>query len=175
MPDLLESRIGYQAAVAPIDEQVGRVLKALDDTNFADNTVVIFASDHGDILEDHGLTVKGAFMYGACTRIPMIIRIPGQTGGQSINVPCQLHDLATTVLTLAEYEKTERMPDSCNLLSPYELQKRGHAVCMHRNSSIARWLSQSRAPRQHVARRTLQTQCLPQPGARSLRLPRRTL
>ncbi|MDP6962293.1 MAG: sulfatase-like hydrolase/transferase [Dehalococcoidia bacterium] len=136
LPDLLESRIGYHAAVALIDEQVGRVLKALDDTNFTDNTVVIFASDHGDMLGDHGLTVKGAFMYDACTRIPMIIRIPGQAGGQSINTPCQLHDLAATALALAEHEKTEHMPDSRNLLSPHELQKRGHAVCMHRNSSI---------------------------------------
>ena len=100
LPDLLESRIGYHAAVPLIDKQVGRVLKALDD-----NTLVIFTRDHGDMLGDRGLTVKGAFMYDACTCIPMIIRISGQTDGQRINTPCQLHDLATTTLALAEYEK----------------------------------------------------------------------
>ena len=132
---MIESRIGYHAAVALIDEQVGRVLQALDDTNFADDTIVIFASDHGDMLGDHGLQVKGAFMYDACTRVPMIIREPGQSGGQIIDAPCQLHDLAATSLAIANCEQSKLMPDSRNLLDAIDLQERGHAVCMHRNSS----------------------------------------
>ena len=135
---LRESRIGYHAAITLIDEQVGRVLQTLDDTDFADNTIVIFASDHGDMLGDHGLTVKGAYMYDACTRVPMIIRVPGEPGGQTINTPCQLHDIAATALTVAGCEQPDLMPNACDLLNFNALQQRGHAVCMHRNSSTTR-------------------------------------
>jgi arylsulfatase A-like enzyme len=138
---LRDSRIGYHTAIALIDEQVGRVLQALDDTDFAENTIVIFASDHGDMLGDHGLTVKGAFMYDACTRVPMIIRVPGESGDQTIDVPCQLHDIAATALTIAGCDPadiTTYMPDSRDVLNIDALRERGHAVCMHRNSSITR-------------------------------------
>ena len=134
--DLIESRIGYHAAISLIDEQVGRVLGALDETKFSQNTVVIFASDHGDMLGDHGLTTKGAFMYDACTRVPMIIHHPERLGSYIETTPCQLHDVAATVLTLAQCQQAERMPDSCNLLNSEDLRQRGHAVSMHRNSSV---------------------------------------
>ncbi|MCZ6633196.1 MAG: sulfatase-like hydrolase/transferase, partial [bacterium] len=85
LEELKEIRIGYHAAVALIDEQVGRVLHTLAETGFADNTVVIFTSDHGDMLGDHGLTMKGAFMYDACTRVPMLVRWPNNPAGSTIN------------------------------------------------------------------------------------------
>ncbi len=134
--DLIESRIGYHAAIALIDEQVGRVLKVLMDVGLDDNTVVIFASDHGDMLGDHGLTVKGAFMYDACTRVPMIVRLPQQKEGRVVDIPCQLHDIAATTLAIGECEQPSQVVDACNLLDNDHLNQRGYAVCMHRNSGI---------------------------------------
>ena len=115
---------------------MGRVLETLDETKFSQNTVVIFTSDHGDMLGDHGLSTKGAFMYDACTRVPMIIRHPEQVGSYIEDAPCQLHDIAATVLDLGQCQQIKRMPDSCNLLNSKSLQQRGYAVSMHRNSSV---------------------------------------
>jgi len=136
---LIESRIGYHAAIALIDEQVGRVLSALESTGFSENTIVIFVSDHGDMLGDHGLTVKGCFMYDACTRVPLLIRNPHGPEGEVIASPCQLHDIAGTILSLAGCEEADIadwMPDSRSLLAPESLETRGYAACMHRNSGV---------------------------------------
>ena len=131
---LWENRVGYHAAIALIDEQVGRVLDTLEETGQADNTIVIFTSDHGDMLGDHGLTMKGGFMYDACTRVPLIIRVPNGPAGHVINTPCQLHDIAMTALAIAECEPLT-MPDACDLLDENALETRGYAACMHRNAS----------------------------------------
>ena len=85
---------------------------------------------------DHGLSPKRAFMYEACTRISMIIRHPEQIANRVEDTPCQSHDIAATVLILAQCQHDEQMSDSCNLLSSEDLRQRGHAVCMHRNSSV---------------------------------------
>ena len=66
----------------------------------------------------------------------MIIRHPEQIDNRVEAAPCQLHDIAATVLTLAQCQHGEQMPDSRNLLSSEDLRQRGHAVCMHRNSSV---------------------------------------
>ena len=60
-----------------IDEQVGRMLEALSRTGQRDNTVVIFMSDHGEMLGDHGLTAKGCRFYEGAVRVPLVISWPG--------------------------------------------------------------------------------------------------
>ena len=49
----------YMAMVTLIDEQVGRILEALDETGQSEDTLVIFMSDHGEMLGDHGIYFKG--------------------------------------------------------------------------------------------------------------------
>lgn len=66
---LLRSR--YYGMVALLDESIGKILAALDDSGLTDNTVIVFLSDHGDYLGDHGLHGKG-FMLGSALRVPMI-------------------------------------------------------------------------------------------------------
>ncbi len=66
----------YYGYVTLIDEQIGRVLAALEATGQADNTVVIFTSDHGSTLGAHGLQDKGLMMYDEAYRIPLIISGP---------------------------------------------------------------------------------------------------
>ena len=62
----------YYGAVSWIDDNIGRLLRSVDD-----NCVVIFLSDHGDILGDHGLFSKGIYAYDGNVRIPMLMRLPG--------------------------------------------------------------------------------------------------
>lgn len=95
-------RHGYHTSVAFLDHQIGRVLDALDRMGLSENTLVIFTSDHGDMLGDRRLLVKGAFFYDACTRVPLIMRWPGMLApGQVEPGLVQLHDLAATILTAA--------------------------------------------------------------------------
>ncbi len=57
----------YYAMVALIDDETGRILAALDDLGLAEDTLVVFTSDHGEMLGDHGLLLKGPLMYeGRC-------------------------------------------------------------------------------------------------------------
>ena len=63
-----------------IDDQVGGILQALRDTGRLEDTVIIFASDHGDYLGDHNLIGKGSFFEGSI-HVPLIVRIPGRPGG----------------------------------------------------------------------------------------------
>ena len=67
----------YYAAISHIDREVGRILAALDETGQADNTIVVFTSDHGDQLLEHGLMGKNVF-FEASIRVPFLIRMPGR-------------------------------------------------------------------------------------------------
>lgn len=66
----------YYANVSQIDHEVGMLLRTLEETGQADNTIVIFTSDHGDQLLHHGLVGKNVF-YEESVRIPFLIRLPG--------------------------------------------------------------------------------------------------
>jgi arylsulfatase A-like enzyme len=87
-----------------VDEQVGRILAGLDrlGDGVAENTVVIFTSDHGDLLGDHWLMNKGPFHFDGLLRVPSLWRLPGrfQRGAVTDAVTSHL-DFAPTVLELA--------------------------------------------------------------------------
>ncbi|QDT04166.1 Arylsulfatase [Rubripirellula lacrimiformis] len=70
-------RAYYLANVTMIDEKVGQIIDALDAKGYLDNTIVIFTSDHGDCLTDHGQSQKWT-MYDQITRVPMIVWAPGK-------------------------------------------------------------------------------------------------
>lgn len=98
-------RAAYWAMVDLIDEQVGRVLEALEHTGQRDHTVVIFMSDHGEMLGDHGLYHKGPYFYEACVRVPLIIAWPERVAaGKRRAALVELVDLAPTLLEAANLE-----------------------------------------------------------------------
>lgn len=87
--------------VSLIDEQVGRLLATLRATGQDKNTVVIFTSDHGDMMGDHGVVLKGAMHFEGITRVPFIWRDPAATAaqqGQRLDMPASTLDIAQTVL-----------------------------------------------------------------------------
>lgn len=111
--DIEEMRIGYYASIALFDDELGETLKLLDELGITDNTLVIFVSDHGDMLGDHRMLVKGAMFYDACTRIPFLMRWPGQVpAGTVVNAPVQPHDIAATVLSAAGLSLSDKLPEA---------------------------------------------------------------
>lgn len=94
-------RAHYYANVTMIDEQIGLLLKTLDRRGYLDDCVIVFMSDHGDNLGEHGLSQKWA-MYEPVTRVPALFWCPGRfRGGRRIKEKCQLFDLGPTILDLA--------------------------------------------------------------------------
>ncbi len=82
--------------IALIDHNVGRVLIALAEAGLEGNTLVVYVSDHGDWLGDHGLILKGPMHYEGLLRVPMIIRGPGVPGGRVVGDPVSTLDLSAT-------------------------------------------------------------------------------
>jgi choline-sulfatase len=107
---LYNMRRAYYALVTYIDHKVGELLQALQDVGLLDSTIVIFASDHGDMLGEKGMVQKRTF-YEWSTRVPLIVRFPdGRHAGKSVRLPVSLMDLAPTVLDVAGVKDDVRLP-----------------------------------------------------------------
>jgi len=92
----------YYGMISLVDDQVGRILRRLDELGLADNTLVVFTTDHGHFLGQHGLIAKGAFHYEDLLRIPLHVRWPGRVPvGQTSDALVSLVDLAPTFLAAA--------------------------------------------------------------------------
>ena len=97
-----EIRAQYWAMIALVDYEVGRILQALDESGLAENTLVVFTSDHGEMLGNHQQLLKGPQMYKDLTHVPLLIRWPGRVvAGQSIDQLVQWIDLPATLLDVA--------------------------------------------------------------------------
>lgn len=143
LEEIREMRIGYHASLAFLDQEVGKVLNALQEAGIAENTLVIFTSDHGDMLGDHQLMVKGCFFYDPCTKVPLIMHWPNKINeGMRIPSLVQSTDIAATVLSAAGFSSEELktiMPESHDLLPLIQGEQdkiREYAVCIYRNSGI---------------------------------------
>jgi arylsulfatase A-like enzyme len=90
----------YYGMITHLDEQVGRILTALKETGLAENTIVIYAADHGLAMGSHGLLGKQS-VYEHSMRCPLIVRGPGVPQGRSTDAMTYLLDLGPTILDLA--------------------------------------------------------------------------
>lgn len=98
--DIREARAYYYSMVQLIDAQVGRVLDELEKSGASSNTIVVFTSDHGELLGDHGLWLKGCFPYEEVIRVPLMIRWPRRLrGGTHTHDLISLADIAPTLLS----------------------------------------------------------------------------
>ena len=89
----------YYAMCELIDDQLGRILAALEETGQAEDTLVIFMSDHGEMLGDHGLYLKGPHFYEEAVHVPVIMRWPGRIkSGLGVDGLVELVDLAPTLI-----------------------------------------------------------------------------
>ena len=100
-PGGLEEIAAYYAAITALDDQVGRLIKTMDDLGLSDNTIVLVTSDHGDMLGSHGMRRKRK-PHDESSRIPGIIRWPGRIpAGRVVDTLFSHIDMPPTLLSLA--------------------------------------------------------------------------
>ena len=86
--------------ITMIDDAVGRILAALEASGRAEDTILVFTSDHGDMFGDHGVMLKAGMHYEGCIRVPLVISRPGQAPAVCDSLVSSL-DIGPTMLDLA--------------------------------------------------------------------------
>jgi arylsulfatase A-like enzyme len=132
--ELQEVKAAYYAMVTLVDEEVGRILDALDAEGLSDDTLVIFTSDHGEMLGDHQLMLKGPMMYDEAVRVPLILRWPSTIPAGTRNTELvQWIDLGATILAAAGLQPVGEGQDLLPLATS-RATGRGWALSEYRNS-----------------------------------------
>jgi arylsulfatase A-like enzyme len=101
-PEMVRRELAvYYAVISHMDQQIGRILEALNETGQRENTIVIFSADHGLAIGSHGLRGKQN-MYEHTINVPLVIQGPGIPKGKRISAQCYLRDLFPTVCELSQ-------------------------------------------------------------------------
>ena len=170
-----EVMAAYYAMIELIDDNVGRMIQALEESGQRENTLVIFTSDHGELLGDHQLVGKGCRFYECLVRVPLICSWPGRVQeGRVCDALVELMDIAPTLLELAEVPAPDRMQGR-SLWPLLTGQTQTHRAYVR--SEYYRALNPDAPGREHLQvhlrhddpRPALQTSLLPRPH------PRRTV
>ena len=108
-PEVIRSQLGeYYGMISHLDEQVGRVLAALNKSGHAENTIVVYTADHGLAVGSHGLLGKQN-LYEHSMGTPMVISGPGIPQGKSSEALVYLYDLFPTICTWAGVEVPDKV------------------------------------------------------------------
>lgn len=129
-------KAAYWAMCDMIDLQVGRVLQELGKCGELEQTIVVFHSDHGEMLGDHGIYLKGPFFYDPCIKVPFIISWPGHISPAKYSQIVQLMDIPQTLLELCGLVPIEKMQgDSlCKIFRSPQMQLHESAYCEYLNA-----------------------------------------
>lgn len=126
-----ETRRQYAASIEAIDDQIGHILNALEQRGMRDQTYIIFTSDHGEMLGDHGLYTKSV-AYEPSIRVPLIVAGPGIEAGTAADTFVELIDLNETACELAGLPPAGGYRDAKSFLP---VLKDAHAA--HRDDIVA--------------------------------------
>ena len=91
----------YWGLCSLVDTHVGTILNTLEQCGLADDTIVVYTSDHGDMMGSHRLVAK-CVMYEEAVRVPMLVRLPGQRQSKRVQGPTSQVDLVPTLLDLMD-------------------------------------------------------------------------
>jgi arylsulfatase A-like enzyme len=94
--------------IEAIDDGVGKILATLDRLDAVHDTIIIFTSDHGDMMGDHGLLLKGTLHFEGCLRVPMVVNVPDGAGQRTSSMAASI-DLPHTVLDLCGVREFQGM------------------------------------------------------------------
>ena len=114
-------RAQYYGLCSMVDTQIGKIIDALEANNIMDNTIIVFTSDHGDMMGSHGLVAK-CTMYEEAVRVPLLVKLPDQKHAKQINGAISQIDIVPTLL------------DMLNCVIPERLQGVSRANVMNGNS-----------------------------------------
>lgn len=109
---LADMTANYYGMISLIDHNVGRILAALDKLGMTEDTLVFYSTDHGDMLGNHGLYLKGPTPYEDLMRVTMIARGPGIAAGKVVSEPVGTLDMAATFY------------DYAGIAAPHDMQSR---------------------------------------------------
>jgi len=126
----------YYGMISLMDKYIGRILDKLDELGLAEDTLVVFTSDHGHFFGQHGLQAKGGFHYEDLIRLPFIVRYPGRVpAGRTSNAIQSLVDLAPTFLSFCGIPVPPAMTgiDQKDVWLGKREQARSHAICEFRH------------------------------------------
>jgi choline-sulfatase len=115
---LKAARRAYFGAISFVDAQVGRLLSALEATGLAQDTIILFTSDHGEMLGERGLWYKMSFLEGAA-RVPLVISAPGRYAARRVSASVSLVDILPTLVEVAGGDPLEIGPVDGRSLVPH--------------------------------------------------------
>ncbi len=121
------ARHAYYGAISYTDDQVGKLLKVLDDTNLRENTIIVFSGDHGDMLGERGLWYKMSWFENSA-RVPMIINAPHHFAARRVKESVSTMDLLPTFAEIANNGKAPvyANPIDGRSLLPHLKGQKGH-------------------------------------------------
>lgn len=134
----------YYGMVTMMDKYIGQILDHLEASGLADNTLIVFTTDHGHFFGQHGLTAKGAFQYEDAIRVPMIVSLPGQVPeGKESPALQSLVDLPRTSLSMAGLRTPVHMVgvDQADVWRGRVDHSRSGILCEHRHQKTAVFLN----------------------------------
>ena len=116
--DILRTKNFYYACVSFVDYQIGRIIQALKDKGMYEDTLILFSSDHGDMMGDFNAIGKRTMVDSSC-HIPLMIKYPGAAPARR-DAPCSLVDIAPTLLHYAGIDYNPADFDGVDLFSDYD-------------------------------------------------------
>jgi len=137
-----EVKAYYYALISHIDDQIGRILSALEETGLREDTIVVFTSDHGEHLGDHGTIQKGPPGLDSCAHVPLILSYPGNVPSKQKKAELiELVDIAPTLLDLCGVQAPPHFQGRSfrPLLQGGEYEERTSAFIEYRDPFTVSW------------------------------------
>jgi uncharacterized sulfatase len=128
----------YYGMISLMDKYIGKIIDKLDELGLADNTIVVFTSDHGHFIGQHGLIAKGPYHYEDMIKVPMIVRFSGRVPAGVVSESLQsLVDYAPTFLSLAGIPVPRKMTglDQSQVWLGGQGEVRDHVICENRTET----------------------------------------
>ena len=135
--ELKKDMATYYGMISFMDEQIGHILDKLDALGIADNTLVVFSTDHGHFIGQHGLIAKGPFHYEDMLKLPFVVRWPEQVPANKTSDALQsLVDLSPSFLKVAGLSIPNEMQgvDQLAVWQGKENEARDHIFCENRHN-----------------------------------------
>ena len=159
--DIRNARRAYYANVSYVDEWLGRLRTALEDSGLAENTVICLLADHGDMLGERGLWYKMSFFEWS-VRVPLILHAPGRFAPRRVSRPVSQVDITPTLMALAAEGDPDRMPEPVDALDGVSLAGLCQGTEQGPDQAVSEYLAEgTTAPVLMLRRGDLKYTCCP--------------